>query len=244
MTVRRIGLLLCGHVDPKSTHIAGDYPELFASLLRDESLELVRFDVDRGHFPASLDDCEGWICSPSRQSVYDELEWIDEARDLHREVIRREVPYVGICFGHQLLADALGAPVQRATHGWNVGVHEYVIDAPQPWMGGDAAPISLLASHQDQVLELPADATLLAHAPDGSCPIGGMVIGERAWTVQLHPEFVPELADHLLAGRVDLIGADEVRSARATLDWPLSSARVARWIGTFFRSNSLRPLRR
>ncbi len=237
MTAQRIGLMMCGHVDPKSAHIAGDYPELFASLLHTESIELLRFDLDQGQVPASLDDCAGWICSPSRRSVYDELDWIDDARDLHREVVHREVPYVGICFGHQLLADALGAPVQQATHGWNVGVHEYVIDRPQPWMGGDSSPIALLASHQDQVLALPRDAALLAHAEDGSCPIGGMTVGERAWTIQLHPEFVPELADHLLAGRVDLIGADKVRAARSTLDQPLSSARVAAWIGAFFRSH-------
>jgi GMP synthase-like glutamine amidotransferase len=154
---------------------------------------------------------------------------------LHREVLAAEVPYVGICFGHQVLARVLGAEVRRADHGWNVGVHEYVIDAPQVWMADDHSPVALIASHQDQAQSVPNGATLLAHAPDGSCPVGGLAVGERAWSIQLHPEFVAPLADHLLAGRTELIGATKVAAARATLELPLGAARVAGWIGRFFR---------
>ncbi len=232
--MKRIGLLMCGHVDPKSTHIAGDYPELYATLLQSQPIELVRYDLDEGRFPESESECDGWICSPSRSSAYDELPWIADAEELHRRFIAHEVPYVGICFGHQLLAQSLGAAVRRAAHGWNVGVHEYEIVAPQQWMSDDHTNVALIASHQDQVQSLPGDATLLFRAPDGSCPIAGMLVGERAWTIQLHPEFVPDLADHLLAGRVELIGADKVAAARATLSQPLARRRVADWIGRFF----------
>ncbi len=225
---------MCGHVDPKSTHIAGDYPDLYRSLLCDQPLELVRYDLDEGRFPDSERDCDGWICSPSRSSAYDPLPWIADAEALHRRIVAHEVPYVGICFGHQLLAQALGATVQRAPHGWNVGVHEYEVVAPQPWMANDHANLTLIASHQDQVQTLPDGASLLFRAADGSCPLAGMTIGERAWTIQLHPEFVPELADHLLAGRIELIGVDKVSRARASLTQPLSRRRVADWIGRFF----------
>jgi GMP synthase-like glutamine amidotransferase len=232
--IKRIGLLMCGHVDPKSSHIAGDYPDLYRALLRDQPLELIRYDLDEGRFPDSERECDGWICSPSRSSVYDDLPWIPDAAALHQRVIASEVPYVGICFGHQLLAQSLGVEVQRAEHGWNVGVHEYDIVTPQRWMVGDHSNVRLIASHQDQVMSLPGEATLLFRAADGSCPIAGMAIGDRAWTIQLHPEFVPELADHLLAGRVALIGSEKVAAARATLTQPLSQRRVAEWIGRFF----------
>lgn len=234
--MKRIGLLMCGHVDPRSQHLHGDYPELFGELLASEPLELVRYDLDAGRFPDSVGECDGWLCSPSRQSVYDDLAWIADAEELHRAIVAAEAPYVGICFGHQLLAQALGGRVERTTAGWNVGVQTYDITQPRPWMDSSHRTISLIASHQDQVVGVPDAAAVFASAADGSCPVGGMTVGDRAWTIQLHPEFVPDLADHLLAGRIDLIGEAKVAAARATLDRRLSRPTVARWIGRFFSS--------
>lgn len=231
----RIGLLMCGHVDARAEAIGGDYPELFAALLADEQLDLVRYDLDAGRFPDSERECDGWLCSPARDSAYDTHRWIADAEDLHRRIVAAEVPYVGICFGHQLLAQAMGGRVERAAGGWNVGVHEYRIDRALPFMDPTPAAIRLIASHQDQVVSVPPGATVIAHAPDGSCPVGGIAVGDRAWTLQLHPEFVPALAARLLDLRVDIIGAAKVAAAHATLAGPLSRSVVAGWIGRFFR---------
>ena len=228
----RIGLLMCGHVDPKSVHIAGDYPELFDALLAPLGVELVRYDLDEGRFPDSSAGCDGWLCSPSRVSVYDDVPWLADAEELHREIVAKEAKYVGICFGHQLLAQALGGRVERSPEGWGVGVQTYDVVAPQPWMDPPLSSFSLLASHQDQVTDVPAGARVIATAP--YCPVAGLAVGERAWTIQGHPEFVPPLADHLLAGRVELIGAERVARARATITQPLDRLTVARWIATFF----------
>ncbi len=221
----RIGLLMVGHVDPKSVHIAGDYPELFADLLDGQDVELVRYDLDEGRFPASVAECDGWLCGPSRSSTYDELPWRADAEDLLREVLATETPYVGICFGHQLLGQVLGATVARADGGWQVGARDYeIVDTPA-WMEPAADRITLIASHQDQVTALPPGAGLLAQGTDGGCPIAGFTVGPRAWTLQPHPEFVPSTADHLLAGRVELIGAERVAAARASLTVPRPSPR-------------------
>jgi GMP synthase-like glutamine amidotransferase len=234
----RIGLLMVGHVDPKSVHIAGDYPELFAELLDGHDLELVRYDLDLDRFPDTVTECDGWLCGPSRSSAYDDLPWRSGAEDLLREIVRAEAPYVGICFGHQLLAQAFGAPVRAAAEGWQVGARDYeLVDAP-PWMDAPTERITLIASHQDQVVTLPEEATLLARGVDGGCPIAGFTLGTRAWTLQPHPEFVAPLADHLLAGRVELIGADRVRAARESLDRPLDRKLVARWIARFFSDST------
>jgi len=92
--------------------------------------------------------------------------------------------------------------------------------------------VTLIASHEDQVLEVPDGAELLART-DG-CPIAGLTVGDRAWTIQPHPEFVPALADDLLGRRVELIGASEVAAARTTLDRPLDRTVIADWIRAFF----------
>ncbi len=223
---------MAGHVAPASTHIAGDYPELLRSVLASADFELVRYDIDQDRFPASITECDGWLLSPSRCSAYDGHAWISAAEDLLRELIAREYPYVGICFGHQLAAQALGGRVERAADGWQVGVQDYEIVATRPWMVPLHSTLSLIASHEDQVVEVPTGAALMARSP--GCPVAGLLIGERAWTLQPHPEFVPELADDLLAQRVELIGAQKVALARATLGRPLNRLDVGRWIVEFF----------
>jgi GMP synthase-like glutamine amidotransferase len=228
----RVGLLVVGHVDPASAHVAGDYPDLFGDLLAGSGIELVVYALDEGRFPGSATECDGWLCSPSRLSVYDDVAFLADAEELHREIVARERPFVGICFGHQLLAQALGGRVERAPGGWGVGVQRYEIVSPEPWMTPPRDAIALLASHQDQVVEVPADARVIATAP--YCPVAGLAVGARAWSLQPHPEFVPALADHLLAGRSELIGAQRVARARASLGEPIDRALVAGWIARFF----------
>jgi len=230
----RAGLLVVGHVDPKSRHIAGDYPELFADLLGPVGIEIVPYAADEGQLPESLSECEGWLCSPSRRSVYDDEPWIRDIEELLRDLVARERPFVGICFGHQLLAQALGGRVERASEGWGVGVQEYEVVEAIPAMQPAARHFSLIASHEDQVVEVPAAARVIARSD--YCPAAALAVGERAWTVQAHPEFVPDLADHLLAGRTDLIGAERVAAARASLTRPIDRDLVAHWIAATFRA--------
>ncbi len=230
----RIGLLVVGHVDEASRGVAGDYPELFGALLASHDVELVAFDVAAGQLPDSVTECDGWLCSPSRNSVTDDLPWIGPAEDLLRAVIAAEQPYVGICFGHQLLARALGAPVVRYPGGWQVGAQTYELVQVRPWMEPSQDTITLIASHEDQVDSVPTGAELLARGTSGNSRVAGLTVGERAWTLQAHPEFVAPLADHLLARRVELIGAEKVAAARASLTTPLDRGVVGSWIARFF----------
>jgi GMP synthase-like glutamine amidotransferase len=231
MTVRA-GLLVVGHVDEKSRHIAGDYPELFSALLAPFAIEVVPYAVDAGQMPASLGECDGWLCSPSRLSVYDDEPWIADVEAFMRDAIATETPFVGICFGHQLLAQALGGKVEKSPRGWGVGVQQYDVIESIDAMRPARDQFALIASHQDQVIDVPADARVIATSE--FCPVAGLAVGERMWTVQAHPEFIPPLADHLLAGRVELIGAERVATARASLEQSIDQPVVAQWIAHTF----------
>ncbi len=115
-------------------------------------------------------------------------------------------------------------------------MHDYTVLERLPCTEPALERVALIASHQDQVVDVPHDVPHDARviATSAHCRVAGLAVGERAWTLQGHPEFVPALADHLLAGRVELIGAERVARARATPTRPLDRATVGRWIARFF----------
>lgn len=230
---RRVGLLMCGHVHPDALDLGGDYPDLFESLLGPLGIDVVPYAVTEGHLPGSLDECDGWMTSPSRSSVLDDLPWIGDVAELAVDAVRNEVPFVGICFGHQLLASVLGGRVERSPLGWGVGVKEYDVTVARRWMEPPSSTIALVASHEDQVVELPRGATSWLRAD--YCPIAGFELGERCVTLQPHIEFSPEISGRLLALREDIIGAEVVSQARATLGRMPDRALVAGWLAAFLR---------
>lgn len=231
----RLGLLWCGHVHRDALDLGGDYPELFDDLFGPLGAEVVPFAVDEGNLPASLKDCDGWITSPSRHSVNDIEPWIDDVGEVIRALVHEERPFAGICFGHQLLATALGGRVERAARGWGVGVQDYEVVEQRWWMdppvtGGQ---FRLVASHEDQVTQVPAGAVVLARAE--YCPVAAMEVGERAISLQPHPEFTVALSARLLDLREELIGRETVDAARRTLTTPPDRELAARWILRFLR---------
>ncbi|MCU1453741.1 MAG: glutamine amidotransferase class [Acidimicrobiales bacterium] len=228
---RRVGLLVCGHVHPEALDVGGDYPELFTALFRNQPVRLVRFDAESGQLPASLDDCEAWITTPSRASVNDDAPWIRAIEDLVRALVAAERPFAGMCFGHQVLARACGGRVERAPGGWGVGAQRFDVVARAPWMAPRAPTFTLVASHEDQVVELPPGAQLLATA--AYCPNAMFAIGPRALGLQPHPEFPAALSRRLTVLRRDLIGAEASAAALASLDAPLDRDLVAGWIARF-----------
>lgn len=220
----RVGLLRMCELPDAGRAVHGGYVRLIGMLFDGDPVELLDVPVHEGATPSSLADADVWIATGSPASVYDDLAWIRTAEELVREAAATETPLVGICFGHQLVGQALGGRVAKARGGWGIGVQRYErTDARAP-LSEDT--LTLIASHQDQVLDAPADAVVWSTA--GYCPIAGMRIGERMWTVQGHPEFTPALAAAIYESRRDRIGGDAVDAAKQTLDAPLSNRRIAR----------------
>ena len=228
-----VALLECDHVDPEVRHVAGDYGDMFAHLFSTHAPEVVldHVDVVGGAPLPDLRAHDGIVISGSRRSVDDDLPWIHDLAKLLVGAHEAEIPVIGICFGHQLIAQALGGRVDRAPVGWGVGVHRATVTAPRPWMTPSADGFDLLVSHQDQVTAVPAGGTVLAtseHAPVAAFEVGSLL------GFQGHPEFVADYADALMARRVERIGMEAIERARATLTRPTDHAIVARWISRFF----------
>jgi len=230
--VTRVGVLECDHVDERHRPIGGDAVDmlrtLFAAHAPEAGLELVPVDVIGGERPAGPGDCDAWLCPGSRYSVYDGFDWITDLCTFTREVHEAGVPFVGICFGHQVLAQALGGRVERATVGWGAGVELVGVDVVAPWMAPPAEKLALHFMHQDQVVELPAGGEVLGRADH--CPVALLGVGPVAMGVQAHPEFTRAYTDALLADRVARIGDAEVAAARAGLVQPTDEATVAAWM--------------
>jgi GMP synthase-like glutamine amidotransferase len=235
----RIGVLEADHVGPRYRAIAGGYGDMFTAMVAraDPTAEVVVHDAVHGPLPERPGACDAWLCTGAAASVYDAAPWIDGLSDFVRAVHAAEVPLVGICFGHQLLAHALGGRTERAATGWGVGAPPMEVVAQEPWMVPPLATATLLYSHQDQVVALPPGATVLAVA--AHCPVAMFTVGDHALGVQAHPEFATPYLRALLADRVDPIGEAATAAALRSLDRPTDEATVARWILEFVRSRVL-----
>jgi len=228
----RVGILMCDHVAEHNVSIAGDLDDMFAALLSaDPTIVTVVHDAVAGDLPASVDACDAWLVTGSSAGVNDGLAWVDELGAFLSRVVEAGVPVVGVCFGHQLLAHVLGAPVERSERGWGVGVHDTMLVANEPWMVGAGEGYRVLNLHQDQVVALPEGATLLASSEH--CPVAMFRRGETVLAIQGHPEFVPEYVARLVAERRERIGSDRADRAIASLDRPTDSALLAMWIASF-----------
>lgn len=217
-----IGLLQCDHVMDEFAGIAGDVDAMFARWL---PVEWRVFDLTAGATPRAK-DCDGWVATGSRFSVYDDVDWIDRFGQLVREIHAAKVPYLGVCFGHQMMGHALGGRVAKSARGWGVGVHEFRLLAREPWMEPPLEAVSVLMSCQDQVEELPPGAVALAS--NDHCPIAMLRCGSLLG-IQGHPEWEPLYAGALLRHRRERIGAALVDPALGTLSQPRHSAELASW---------------
>jgi len=234
----KIGILETGEVHPDLKARHGDYPAMFERLLAavDPRLEFATVRVVTGEMPAAPGQADAWLVTGSRHGVYDDLPWIEPLKAFLRACVAAGVPVVGICFGHQILAEALGGRVVKSGRGWGLGVQDYELVAHPGWMAGLPDRFAVRALHQDQVVALPPGATVLARSPH--CAFAALAYGDPespdAVSLQPHPEFGPEFMDELLALRAGTVFSHEAAAAaRASLARPVDSGNWARLIVDF-----------
>lgn len=220
----QIGILQTGESPDALRAEMGDYPDFFETLLTGRGLTFRRWAVLRSEFPASVDECEGWLITGSRFGAYEDHAWIPPLEDFIRQAYAAHVPVVGICFGHQIIAQAMGGRVEKYQGGWSVGPTEYDF--------GDRK-YTLNAWHQDQVTVKPEGAQVLASTP--FCENAALLYDDRMFTVQPHPEFRREFMEGLIKFRgPGLVPDPKLAEATERLDTPLDSPSMADRIADFF----------
>ncbi len=221
----KIGILQTGLAPEALAAEMGDYPDMFARFLDGYGFHFTTYKVVQGEFPGSIHDCDGWLITGSRHGVYEDHPWIAPLEEFIRHAYWSHVPVVGICFGHQIVAQAMGGKVVQYPGGWAVGATDYQF-------GGQ--PMRLNAWHRDQVVEKPADAEVAAS--NAFCANAALIYGDRMFTVQAHPEFRPEFIDGLMKTRGKGLVPDALMAeATARLDLPLDDKTMAEDIAAFFK---------
>lgn len=222
----RIGILKCGQSPEVIRGELGDYDTMFEQLLAGRGFEFTSYHVEAMQFPASVHDADGWLLTGSRHGAYEDHAFIAPLEEFVRRAYAEHVPMVGICFGHQLIAQALGGKVMKYPGGWAVGAQDYDF--------GDV-PVTLNAWHQDQVVERPAGAEIAATS--GFCENAALVYDDRAFTIQAHPEFPDAFIQGLIEHRAKgVVPEPLLDGARARMGGARQSRTIADRIEAFFKA--------
>jgi GMP synthase-like glutamine amidotransferase len=237
----KLGILKTDDVRPEWVPEFGEYPDMFIALLRqaDPKLEFAVYDVERGQYPEDINEVDAYLMTGSKSGVYEDKPWIATLMDFIRELHRRRKKLVGICFGHQLVAQALGGKAEKSSRGWGVGLHTHRFITAPAWHDQGDLDLDILVSHQDQVVEVAENAQVLAGSE--FCENAVCQIGDHILTFQGHPEFLSGYAREIMMFRREGIGEEVYEEGMASLRGDHEGQRVARWILNFLRASDKRP---
>lgn len=229
-----IGIIQCAKIRAALASQHGQYPAMFSTLLKqaDPTLTYTIYDAEKAELPDKIDACDAYLITGSHHGVYDDLSWITPLENFVRKLHTTQKKMVGICFGHQLIAQALGGKVIKSPKGWGVGMSTNKITLHKPWMKPNCEEFNLIVSHQDQVVELPKGVEILASSD--FCPYYMLQI-DNILTIQGHPEFTKPYAKMVLEeDRKEILDPIRYEKGLQSLELKRDDALIAHWIVNFF----------
>ncbi|MGL1888385.1 MAG: homoserine O-succinyltransferase [Reichenbachiella sp.] len=236
----KLALLKCDTVVPELIGIDGDYDSLFTHAFHSVSLDVTidTFNVVAQEYPTDYSKFDAFVISGASASTYDDKPWIHQLEEYIEILNAKEKILIGICFGHQIIAQALGGVVAQSEKGWGVGSQDIAIHTNEPWMSPKADSFAIPLSHRDQVETLPPGATCIGS--NEFCP-HSVFIMHNTLCFQGHPEYSIAYATALYNRRKKNIGSEKTESAIRSLHDKHDNLLVLSWIIEFIRY-SLKPL--
>jgi len=234
----KLGILICDQVQEKLQPRFGDYPMMFNDLFQrtNETVDVCYYSAINHELPTDIDECDAYITSGSRWGVNDDKLWIRELEEFIRKLYLAEKKFVGICFGHQLIAKSLGGQVEKSTKGWGIGIAFSEIIEKQSWMKSKGNTLALVVSHQDQITKLPPHSQVLLS--NEFCPYSMIKVGANFLGLQGHPEFSRQYSKALMNSRRDRIGAAAIDNAISTLVNEADDVLATQWIIAFIKQSA------
>ena len=203
--------------------------------------QLTVVPVMEGIFPSGVKDFDAYIITGSPASVNDDsLPWVGQLLDFIRAVDAARQRLIGLCFGHQAVARALGGQVARNAAGWGLGTAPTHWQVERPWMQPFHSTTTLMAAHNEQVTRMPEGAECLGGSD--FCPIGSMQIGQHIWTTQYHPEMPLVFMQALLGYLADKLDTNTMARAHASLQQAADVPLFGQWMVQFIEhARNTRP---
>ena len=234
----KIGLLLCDHVPEGLLASFGDYPEMYQKAFNGLGFQIswIVYDACKTELPNTTGEVDGFIISGSRFSVNDNEKWITSLISFVRWLNQERIPTVGICFGHQLIAKALGGVVEKSDSGWGVGCKEFLVDGRRDWMREIKEELVVPAFHQEQITRLPIGGRSIASAD--YCTNFLMECNDQMLGIQGHPEFRKEYISALLEERLAVLSEAVSSEAEKSLKLTADNTLIKSWILDFIRMRS------
>ena len=222
---------MTGRPPPELEARLGDYSDFFARLLDGHGFSFKAFAVLESVFPDGPEDADAWLITGSRFGVYEDLVWIEPLKHLIRQIHAAGKPLVGICFGHQIMAEALGGAVEKFSGGWSIGAVPYALS--------DGGTATLHAYHQDQVITPPPGADTFAST--SFCAHAALRYRENTVSLQPHPEFDAAFMTDLVDARSGNLPEKVAMDALSSLGGPISTEWAVNLIATTLKAGQAQP---